>query len=125
MAKKRKSTKKTVSGLARKMQIAGTEFDRRVKLTPDEKIEIRNLRCDGRSYYSLAKEYNVHHKTIMRVCDTDRYPQLKTKYDPEKAKVNFKNIITYKKKLIAFGKVDLKNIVEKGIDKEFETKFEF
>jgi hypothetical protein len=89
MAKKRKSTKRTVSGLARKMQIAGTEFDRRVKLTPDEKIEIRNLRCNGRSYYSLAIEYNVHHKTIMRVCDTERYPPEQTNSTPDNATVNY------------------------------------
>ena len=116
--------KETFGKLERKFKIAGTLFDRRVKITPDEKMIIRQLRCDGKSYYSLAKEYGVHHKTIMRICDPSLITPPKNQ-NREKARENLRNSREYKKKLLYFGKVNLENVIEKGTDKEFKTKFKF
>lgn len=46
--------------------IAGTEYDRRVKLTPDQKKEIivKYYAKTGETYISLAKEYKVSPSAI-------------------------------------------------------------
>jgi hypothetical protein len=121
MGRKRKNI--TPSKLERRMKIAGTIFDRRVKITPEERFDIRRKRCDGASYYRLAKEYGVCHKTIMQICD----PTMKNKPSEKSPKANeyLKGCRDYKRKLLIFNKVNLDNIIEKGTDQEFEIKFDF
>ena len=51
-----------------KIKIAGTKYDRRVKLTPEQKEHIRWLRDEEHlSYRTLAKMFNVSKRLIQFV----------------------------------------------------------
>ena len=60
-----------------KLKIAGTKYDRRVKLTPEQKEEIRK-NTQGLSQRKLAVMYEVSRRTIQFILD------------PEKQKENLK-----------------------------------
>ena len=60
-----------------KLKIAGTKYDRRVKLTPEQKEEIRK-NVQGLSQRKLAIMYEVSRRTIQFILD------------PEKQKENLK-----------------------------------
>lgn len=60
-----------------KLKIAGTKYDRRVKLTPEQKEEIRK-NAQGLSQRKLAIMYEVSRRTIQFILD------------PEKQKENLK-----------------------------------
>ena len=46
------------------IKIAGTKFDRRRKLTEDDKVEIRKMYQDSCSYAEIAKVFGVNRRTI-------------------------------------------------------------
>lgn len=52
-----------------KIKIAGTSHDRRIKLTPEQRVEIRHMHeFLGTSYNSLARMYSVSKRLIQFVC---------------------------------------------------------
>ena len=58
--------------VSEKMHIKGTPLDRRVKLTQEQREELRHLReFEGWSYNMLAKKYNVSKKLAIFVCNPD------------------------------------------------------
>lgn len=50
--------------LSEKIKIAGTKFDRRIKLTEEQKKEIKKLSSAGLSQRKLAKIYKVDRRLI-------------------------------------------------------------
>jgi len=63
---------------SQKIPIANTEFDRRQKLTDDQREYIRWLRKEeGLSYNVLARQFGVSKRTIIYVCNPDKYEVLK------------------------------------------------
>lgn len=54
-----------------KIKIAGTKNDRRIKLTPEQKEEIR-LNRGNLSQRKLAKEYGVSRRTVQFIIDPDK-----------------------------------------------------
>lgn len=52
-----------------KIKIVDTAFDRRVKLTPEDKLLIQQIREDeGTSYQKLANRFKVSKRLIIFVC---------------------------------------------------------
>ena len=63
------------------MRIAGTQYDRRVKLTDAQRVAIRERYATGEiSTYGLAKEYNVSRRTIDFILHPDRYKQCQAQF---------------------------------------------
>lgn len=54
-----------------KIKIAGTKYDRRIKLTPEQKEEIFENKL-GLSQRELAKEYGVSKRTIQFILDPSK-----------------------------------------------------
>ena len=54
-----------------KIKIAGTKYDRRIKLTPEQKEEIYQNPL-GLSQRALAKEYGVSRRTIQFILDPNK-----------------------------------------------------
>lgn len=54
--------------LSEKIIIANTEHDRRVKMSPEQKIEAIELRKNGATYLSIAKVFGVSKSLIMFIC---------------------------------------------------------
>lgn len=77
-----------------KIKIAGTQYDRRIKLTEDQKNYIRWLREEEKlSYNKLAQMFNVSKRLIIFVCRPEtmekcreRFKQLRKegRYKPPK-----------------------------------------
>lgn len=65
-----------------KIKIAGTEYDKRRKLSESEREEIRILLEEGHSQRSLAKKYGVSRGTIQNIIRPNRYRRAK-KYSSE------------------------------------------
>lgn len=66
-----------------RIKISGTQYDRRIKLSDDQKQLIRWLREEEQiSYQKLADMFNVSKRTIIFVCNPEKY---------EKAREQFKN----------------------------------
>lgn len=58
-----------MSSYAQRVRVYGTGYDRRVKLTEDDKEYIRWLRDEeGLSYNKLAAKFGVSKRLIMFVC---------------------------------------------------------
>jgi DNA invertase Pin-like site-specific DNA recombinase len=58
------------------MQIAGTKYDCRIKLAPNQRAKIIELHSDGLSYSKIAKKFGVSKSTISDVCNPKpRKPQ--------------------------------------------------
>lgn len=55
--------------LSEKIKIEHTTFDRRIKLTPDDKVLIKHIREEqGLSYNKIAIQFNVSKRTIIFIC---------------------------------------------------------
>lgn len=93
----------------------GAEYDRRRKLTDEQRDEIRHKYATGNySYNSLAKEYNVSKKLVMLIIN----PESKRKND-ERIKAHWKDYVgtkeeraqiarehrAYKQSLLKQGKI--------------------
>jgi len=63
---------------SQKIPIANTVFDRRKKLTDDQRECIRWLREEERlSYNALARKFNVSKRLIIYVCNPEAYKKSK------------------------------------------------
>ncbi len=54
-----------------KIKIENTIYDRRVKLTHYDKLEILQLRAMGLSYQKIANRYEVSKKLVIMVCNPE------------------------------------------------------
>jgi DNA-binding XRE family transcriptional regulator len=55
--------------ISEQIKIVDTAFDRRVKLTPDDKVLIAQIREEeGTSYQKLANQFKVSKRTIIFIC---------------------------------------------------------
>lgn len=69
-----------------KIRIAGTQYDRRIKLTPDQKEYIKWLREKQLiSYSKLAKIFGVSKRLIQFICCPDKYLKNKESLKQRKA----------------------------------------
>ena len=69
-----------------KTRIAGTQYDRRIKLTPDQKEYIKWLREKQLiSYSKLAKIFGVSKRLIQFICCPDKYLKNKESLKQRKA----------------------------------------
>lgn len=74
-----------------KMKISGTKYDRRQKLTPEQKDEIRHLYyTTDTSQRKLAKQFGVSRRLITFVLDTDREERNQKLLKQRKAKGLYK-----------------------------------
>jgi hypothetical protein len=99
-----------------KIRIQGTEFDRRIKLTDDDKNLIRFLREEEQiSYGQLAKQFKVSKRLIIFTCKPETLEANKKKraerggtmayYDKDKANEVKKEYRKYKQTLFKEGKI--------------------
>lgn len=69
-----------------KIRIAGTQYDRRIKLTPDQKEYIKWLRENELlSYSKLARMFGVSKRLIQFICCPDKYLKSKESLKQRKA----------------------------------------
>ena len=74
-----------------KIRIAGTQYDRRIKLTPDQKEYIKWLREKQLTSYSkLAKIFGVSKRLIQFICCPDKYLKNKESLKQRKAEGRYK-----------------------------------
>lgn len=96
--------------LSEKIKIQGTKFDRRVKLTPDDKELIKWLREEEQiSFNKLAAQFKVSKRTIQFICDPSKLEANKEArkkrggskiyYDKDLHKESIKNTRNYKQDL--------------------------
>ena len=75
-----------------KIRIAGTQYDRRIKLTPDQKEYIKWLREKQLiSYSKLAKIFGVSKRLIQFICCPDKYLKNKESLKQRKAEGRYKH----------------------------------
>ena len=66
--------------LSEKIMIKNTQFDKRIKLTEEDKIEIVKIREeDGISYAKIAAMFNVSKRSIYFVVNPDKLTENKQK----------------------------------------------
>lgn len=74
-----------------KIRIAGTQYDRRIKLVPDQKEYIKWLRENELlSYSKLAKMFGVSKRLIQFICCPDKYLKSKENLKQRKADGRYK-----------------------------------
>lgn len=99
------------------IRIEGTQYDRRRRLTDDEKERIRQLReADGTPYYKLAQAFGVSKSLVIYICRPDILERQRANYKerrkdgryyhPEKHKVFIPEHRRYKKRLYDKGLID-------------------
>lgn len=100
-----------------KIKIANTEYDRRIKLTEEQRKEIREKYATGTvGHRPLAKEYGVSRSLIRYVVDEEKYEKSKAyfrerrkdgRYNKSKEENNkiMKERRKYKQKLYLEGKI--------------------
>lgn len=100
-----------------KIKIANTEYDRRIKLTEEQRKEIREKYATGTvGHRPLAKEYGVSRSLIRYVVDEEKYEKSKAdfrerrkdgRYNKNKEENNkiMREIRKYKQKLYLEGKI--------------------
>ena len=105
--------------LSRKIKIEKTEFDRRIKLTPDDKELIKWLREEEQiSYQKLADRFGVSKRTIIFIIKPETLEACKQKraerggwkqyYDKEANTEFQREHRQYKQKLFVEQKIKLK-----------------
>lgn len=52
-------------------KLVGTKYDRRVKLTDIQRLEIKELRLHGLSYNKIAERYNVSKKLVIMITNPE------------------------------------------------------
>lgn len=108
-----------------KIKIAGTKFDRRIKLTEEDKKEILRLRKEGYSQRKLARAFNVSRRLITYILDPQKLVENKRRrkeaggsmqyYKNEYNSKKIKETRRYKQKLFVDKKIKLK---EKNDEKQ-------
>lgn len=95
---------------AEKIKLAGTKYDARAKLSPDQRTAIKVLSEQGYSQRKLAAMFNVSKRLIQSiVAPTERKPEKKrpTEYWTQvKRKYRERKMSLYKAGKIKFGKKD-------------------
>lgn len=72
---------------SRKIKISGTKYDRRQKLSPQQKDEIRHLYYTTEtSQRKLAKQFGVSRRLIIFVLDQERYEHNRERLKAKKSK---------------------------------------
>lgn len=95
----------------------GTKFDRRTKLTADDKLEIRKQYLEGNiSQRELARIWGVDRRLIVFAIYPERYEHSKAMakirrkdgryYNKDKHRLAIQKIRAYKKQLISSGKIN-------------------
>jgi hypothetical protein len=98
--------------------IERTDFDRRIKLTEEDRAQIKEIRENtGQSYGSIAKEFGVSKRLIIFICNPDVAEQNRQAhkerrkdgryYDRDKWRDAMKEHRNYKQKLFIAGKIKL------------------
>lgn len=100
---------------SQKIKIAGTKYDRRIKLTPEQKEEIFQNK-DGLSQRALAKAYGVSRRTIQFILHPKKLEENKKRreerggwtqyYDPSTWPETMKEHRRYKQDLKLQGKIE-------------------
>jgi DNA-binding XRE family transcriptional regulator len=101
-----------------KIPIAKTPFDRRVKLTDDDKALVKWLREEeGISYQKLANQFKVSKRTIIFICKPETLEACKAArakrggskiyYDKEEHRKTMKEHRNYKQQLYVDKKITL------------------
>ena len=95
--------------LSEKIKIKGTQFDRRIKLTDEQKREIKKLSSAGVSQRKIAGIYKVDRRLISFIINPAAYEENKKRraerggsklyYDKEKHREYIKNHRRYKQDL--------------------------
>ena len=99
-----------------RMIIGDSKYDRRVKLTEEQKESIRReYEAGGTSYNKLAKKYNVSKRTIQFVIKPEKLQKAKEQfkerrkdgryYNKDKRREYMRNHRDYKKELLKKGKL--------------------
>lgn len=105
------------------IKIAGTEFDRRKKLSDSEKEEIKNKYISGSfSLRELGREYRVSKKTIKHIVDEAEYLKSKeynAEYAREKRRQDKENCKIAHKKATQHTRSFKKKLLEEGLIKGF------
>lgn len=98
-----------------KITIKGTMYDRRRKLTDDQKSQIKGLFKDtGVSIHSLAKKYGVSRRTIQFIVYPEREQRAKNRFrekwkdyaDRKKLTEATRKLRHYKHDLLKQGKIE-------------------
>lgn len=64
-----------------RIKIAGTQFDRRIKLTEEQKELMRWLRDEEKvSYNKLAVQFKVSKRLVIFICNPEKYQEAKEHY---------------------------------------------
>lgn len=105
----------TIPYLSEKIKIENTKYDRRLKLTEEQREEIILLHEQGMSQRKLAIKFNVDRKTIYNTLNNDKYLEQLERRKKEQAHLKYydkeQNTITkrehrrYKQKLYLKGKI--------------------
>ena len=100
-----------------KAQLVNTEFDRRVKLTAEQKEDIKYMHNElGYSGRQLAKEFGVHKSRIQQIYNPEREKKVRQRrkelaYRYKKSKEERAEIVRehrrYKEKLFKEGKIKI------------------
>lgn len=101
-----------------KIRLEGTKYDRRRKLSEEQKEEIRMFRkLYNISYNKLAAKYNVSKRLIIFICNPDiekrnkeRHKELRKDgryYDHEKHNKSIKEMRRYKQELYLKKEIEL------------------
>lgn len=99
-----------------KIKIAGTKHDRRVKLTPEQRVEIRHMHeFLGTSYNSLARMYSVSKRLVQFVCCPEKEEEARRRFKERRADGRYyhknahneavKNLRRYKQGLYLKGEI--------------------
>ena len=98
-----------------KIKIQQTEFDRRIKLSPNDKIRIKQYHKEGWSQRALAREFNVSRRLIQFIVFPEKHEEnLRRRkesggsnqyYSKEKQREYVKNHRRYKQSLHIEGKI--------------------
>ncbi len=99
-----------------KIKIAGTKLDRRVKLTPEQRVEIRHEHeFGGKSYNALARMYSVSKRLVQFICCPEKEEQAKRRfkelradgryYNKEKHTASVRDLRRYKQSLFINGEI--------------------
>jgi IS30 family transposase len=95
-----------------KIPINDEELDRRVKLTKEDKEEVRRMSHDGFSQREIARHFNVSRRLIVFTLFPERQhvPDWKKYYSTEKRRQYQRTHRAYKRQLIKDG------LLKKGAD---------
>lgn len=104
--------------LSENIKIEGTKFDKRIKLTPEDKTLIKQIYAAGKtSQRKLALQFNVNRRTIQFVLDPDKLKENLLRrserggfmqyYDKDKHAATVKKHRAYKESLKKEGLISL------------------